>query len=117
MSSPRADDMAWGWLLEMPPMRYSHSNAKIAIFLSHSAARNGACDALHDREGRVRAGRSIALPSPAKPFGLGPPLPRRPAAGEGVERSEAGEGLSAAEDRFCLFFPCSIRLVGKRSRI
>src|SRR5580700_6466319 len=108
MSSPRADDMAWGWLLEMPPMRYSHSNAKIAIFLSHSAARNGACDALHDREGRVRAGRSVALPSPAKPCGLGPPLPRRPA---------AGEGLSAAEDRFCLFFPCSIRLVGKRSRI
>src|ERR1700731_1370186 len=75
MSSPRADDMAWGWLLEMPPMRYSHSNDKIAIFLSHSAARNGACDALHDREGRVRAWRSIALPSPAKPCELGPPSP------------------------------------------
>ena len=75
MSSPRADDMAWGWLLEMPPMRYSDSNAKIAIFLSHSAARNGACDALHDREGRVRARRSIAPPSPAKPCGLGPPSP------------------------------------------
>ena len=114
MSSARADDMAWGWLLEMPPMRYSDSNAKIAIFLSHSAARNGACDALHDREGRVRARRSIGLPSPANPRGLGPPSP---AEGEGVERNEAGEGLSAAKDRFYLFFPCSIRLVGKRSRI
>jgi hypothetical protein len=38
-------------------------------------------------------------------------------AGKGVERNGAGEGLSAAEDRFYLFFPCSIRLVGKRSRI
>jgi hypothetical protein len=38
-------------------------------------------------------------------------------AGKGVERNEAGEGLSAAKDRFYLFFPCSIRLVGKRSRI
>ena len=31
-------------------MRYSHSNDKIAIFLSHSAARNGACDALGMRD-------------------------------------------------------------------
>jgi hypothetical protein len=38
-------------------------------------------------------------------------------AGKGVERNEAGEGLSAAEDRFYLFFPCSIRLVGKRLRV
>jgi hypothetical protein len=114
MSSAGADDMAWGWLLEMPPMRYSDSNAKIAIFLSHSAARNGACDALHDREGRVRAGDPLRYPHPAKPCRLGP---SSPAEGKGVERSEAGEGLSAAEDRFCLFFPCSIRLVGKRSRI
>jgi len=76
MSSARADDMAWGWLLEMPPMRYSHGNAKIAIFLSHSAARNGACDALHDREGRVRAGDPLRYPHPPSPASLVLPLPR-----------------------------------------
>jgi hypothetical protein len=53
------------------------------------------------------ASRAIKFSSPDSPV----------AEGEGVERNEAGEGLSAAEDRFCLFFPCSIRLVGKRSRI
>ena len=36
--------------------------------------------------------------------------------GGGCRAQRGGEGLSAAEDRFCLFFPCSIRPVGKRSR-
>ena len=67
-------------------------------------------------EGLVSAGIILVERDASRAIELSSPDSLR-GAGKGVERSEAGEGLSAAEDRFCLFFPCSIRLVGKLSRI
>ena len=74
MSSPRADDMAWGWLLEMPPMRYSDSNAKIAIFLSHSAPETALATRSTIGKEEFVLGDPLRYP-PAKPCGLGPPSP------------------------------------------
>ena len=74
MSSARADDMAWRWLLKMPPMRYSDSNAKIAIFLSHSAPETALATRSTIGKEEFVLGDPLRYP-PAKPCGLGPPSP------------------------------------------
>jgi hypothetical protein len=94
--------MAWGWLLEVPPMRIRIATLKLPYSYPILRPETALATRSTIEKEEFVLGDSLRYPRPPSPAG--------------VERSEAGEGLSAAEDRFYLFFPCSIRLVGKRSR-